>query len=173
MTTALRGFSVMDAALLMVAVNEKFPQIQTSEHLAAVDMMQISRVFLLQNKIDLMKKSQTQLQHEEIKNFLKDTVAENEPIIPISAILRYNLEVFYLLYEYLIILHSIFRVRLQVICEYICNMIPAPLRSNCVPARMITIRTFNVNILGTKVIQLKGGVFGGKIVKGTNTVCFN
>merc|ERR1712216_1055861 len=41
MATMLNGAAVMDAALLLVAGNESCPQPQTSEHLAAVEIMQL------------------------------------------------------------------------------------------------------------------------------------
>lgn len=36
MATMLNGAAIMDAALLLIAVNETFPQPQTLEHLKAV-----------------------------------------------------------------------------------------------------------------------------------------
>jgi translation initiation factor 2 subunit 3 len=83
----------MDAALLLVAGNEACPQPQTSEHLAAVEIMQLKHLLILQNKIDLIKESQAKEQQEQIKNFVQGTVAEDAPIIPISAQLKYNINV--------------------------------------------------------------------------------
>lgn len=39
MATMLNGVSIMDGALLVVAADKKFPQEQTKEHLAAVEIM--------------------------------------------------------------------------------------------------------------------------------------
>lgn len=55
MATMLNGAAVMDAALLLVAGNESCPQPQTSEHLAAVEIMQLKNLLILQNKIDIIK----------------------------------------------------------------------------------------------------------------------
>jgi translation initiation factor 2 subunit 3 len=52
MATMLNGAAVMDAALLLVAANEPCPQPQTSEHLAAVEIMKLRHILILQNKID-------------------------------------------------------------------------------------------------------------------------
>jgi translation initiation factor 2 gamma subunit (eIF-2gamma) len=93
MATMLNGAAVMDAALLLVAGNETCPQPQTSEHLAAVEIMQLKHLLILQNKIDLIKESQAKEQQESIKNFVQGTVAESAPIIPISAQLKYNIDV--------------------------------------------------------------------------------
>ena len=51
MATMLNGAAVMDAALLLIAGNEPCPQPQTSEHLAAVEIMKLKNIIILQNKI--------------------------------------------------------------------------------------------------------------------------
>jgi len=51
MATMLNGAAVMDAALLLIAGNEPCPQPQTSEHLAAVEIMKLNNIIILQNKI--------------------------------------------------------------------------------------------------------------------------
>lgn len=56
MATMLAGAAVMDAALLLVAGNQPYPQPQTREHLIAVDIMKLEHVVVLQNKIDIMIK---------------------------------------------------------------------------------------------------------------------
>merc|ERR1712046_289714 len=58
MATMLNGAAVMDAALLLIAGNEPCPQPQTSEHLAAVEIMKLQQILILQNKIDLVKEEQ-------------------------------------------------------------------------------------------------------------------
>ncbi|VEN43983.1 unnamed protein product [Callosobruchus maculatus] len=117
MATMLNGAAVMDAALLLIAGNESCPQPQTSEHLAAIEIMKLKHIIILQNKIDLVK--------------------EGAPIIPISAQLKYNIEV---------------------LCEYIVKKIPIPLRDFTSEPRLIVIRSFDVN--------KPGGVAGGSILRG-------
>ena len=48
MATMLNGAAVMDAALLLVAGNESCPQPQTSEHLAAIEIMKLKHLIILQ-----------------------------------------------------------------------------------------------------------------------------
>jgi len=55
MATMLNGAAVMDAVLLLIAGNETCPQPQTSEHLAAIEIMKLKNIIILQNKIDLVK----------------------------------------------------------------------------------------------------------------------
>lgn len=71
MATMLNGAAVMDAALLLIAGNEPCPQPQTSEHLAAVEIMKLRNIIILQNKIDLIKQSAALAQHQEILDFVK------------------------------------------------------------------------------------------------------
>ena len=48
MATMLNGAAVMDAALLLIAGNESCPQPQTSEHLAAIEIMKLKHILILQ-----------------------------------------------------------------------------------------------------------------------------
>jgi translation initiation factor 2 subunit 3 len=145
MATMLNGAAVMDAALLLIAGNESCPQPQTSEHLAAVEIMKLQHIIILQNKIDLVKESAAFEQHKQILKFIKGTVAESSPIVPISAQLRYNIDV---------------------VCEYICTHIPIPVRDFTSSPRLIVIRSFDVNKPGAEVDSLFGGVAGGSIMRG-------
>lgn len=56
-----------------IAGNESCPQPQTSEHLAAIEIMKLKHMIILQNKIDLVKESQAKEQHEQILRFVKGT----------------------------------------------------------------------------------------------------
>jgi len=145
MATMLNGAAVMDAALLLIAGNESCPQPQTSEHLAAIEIMKLKHIIILQNKIDLIKDTAAAEQYQQILKFIKGTVADGAPIIPISAQLKYNIDV---------------------ICEYITNKIPIPVRDFTSTPRLIVIRSFDVNKPGAEVDDLKGGVAGGSIIKG-------
>merc|ERR1712012_519882 len=145
MATMLNGAAVMDAALLLIAGNESCPQPQTSEHLAAIEIMKLKHIIILQNKIDLIRDTQAQEQYKQILGFIEGTVAEGAPIIPISAQLKYNIEV---------------------VCEYIEKKIPVPLRDFTSEPHLIIIRSFDVNKPGSEVEDLKGGVAGGSILKG-------
>lgn len=55
MSTMLSGAAVMDGALLLIASNESCPQPQTSEHLAAIEIMKMNNIVVVQNKVDLLK----------------------------------------------------------------------------------------------------------------------
>lgn len=55
----------------MAAGNEPCPQPQTSEHLAAIEIMKLKHILILQNKIDLVKESQAREQYEQILKFVQ------------------------------------------------------------------------------------------------------
>mgnify|MGYP003886162415 CR=1 FL=1 len=145
MATMLTGAAVMDAAMLLIAGNEPCPQPQTSEHLAAVEIMKLKNILILQNKIDLVKEEEATKQHAQIKKFVSGTVAGDAPIIPISAQIKYNVDV---------------------VCEYIVKHIPIPMRDFVSEPRLIVVRSFDVNKPGEDVENLKGGVAGGSILQG-------
>jgi translation initiation factor 2 subunit 3 len=107
--------------------------------------MRLKHIIILQNKVELVKESQAQAQYEEIKKFVAGTAADDSPIIPISAVLKYNL---------------------CVVCEYLCTQVPIPPRDFTSDPVMIIIRSFDVNKPGEEVASLKGGVAGGSILKG-------
>ncbi|MES1912862.1 MAG: Eukaryotic translation initiation factor 2 subunit 3 [Cercozoa sp. M6MM] len=145
MATMLNGAAVMDAALLLVAANEKCPQPQTSEHLAAVEIMKLENVIIVQNKVDLVKEAEAAAQYEDIRAFTDGSVAGDSPIIPMSAQLGYNTDV---------------------LCEYLVKRVPMPKRDFKSSPRLIIIRSFDVNMPGMAIEDIKGGVVGGTITRG-------
>lgn len=74
MATMLNGAAVMDAALLLIAGNETCPQPQTSEHLAAVEIMKLENIIILQNKVDLIKETQALEHQKSIAAFVKGMI---------------------------------------------------------------------------------------------------
>ncbi|KAF9689552.1 hypothetical protein SADUNF_Sadunf01G0104000 [Salix dunnii] len=144
MATMLNGAAIMDGALLLIAANESCPQPQTSEHLAAVEIMRLQHIIILQNKVDLIQENAAINQHEAIQKFIQGTVADGAPVVPISAQLKYNIDV---------------------VCEYIVKKIPIPERNFISPPNMIVIRSFDVNKPGYEVDEIRGGVAGGSILR--------
>lgn len=55
----------------ILAGNESCPQPQTSEHLAAIEIMKLKHILILQNKIDLVKEGQAKEQYEQILKFVQ------------------------------------------------------------------------------------------------------
>ncbi|KAK9942252.1 hypothetical protein M0R45_007928 [Rubus argutus] len=113
MATMLHGVSIMDGALLVVgACRQKFPQEQTKEHLAAVEIMSLKHNIILQNKVDLVQKSEAIKQQKEMKEWFWGTVVEDAAIVPQ------------------------FKYNIDVVNEYIVKKIPIPERDFASPASL-------------------------------------
>lgn len=145
MATMLCGAAIMDGAVLVISANEPCPQPQTKEHLMALNITGIDRIVIVQNKIDLMTREQVMEHYQQIKNFVKGTVAENAPIIPISA--QQNLNV-------------------DLVIQAVEETIPTPPRNTEKPPLLKIARSFDINRPGAAPDSLKGGVIGGSLSQG-------
>lgn len=146
MVTMLSGSALMDGALFVLASNAKCPQAQDREHLLAAESVGIRNLIIVQNKIDVVSKERALENYKEITSFVKHTIAEAAPIVPISA------------------QHGI---NIDVLLREIEERIPTPKRDLAAPARMYVLRSFEVNKPGTEIDELQGGVVGGSIIQGT------
>lgn len=145
MAIMITGASIMDGAMLMIAANDSCPQPQTREHLMALEIAGIENIVIVQNKIDLVTKERAVESYKEIKEFVKGTIVEKAPIIPVSA-------------------HH--DVNLDILIQAIEATIPTPDRSKDKRAIMHVARSFDINKPGTRPTKLRGGVIGGSIVEG-------
>jgi translation initiation factor 2 subunit 3 len=145
MVTMLSGSALMDGALFVLATNAKCPQAQDREHLLAAQSVGIKNLVIVQNKIDVTTKERALENYQEIKSFVKGTIAENAPIVPISAQHGTNVDV---------------------LLRQIEERIPTPKRDMDAPPRMYVLRSFEVNKPGTDVEEILGGIIGGSIVQG-------
>jgi len=146
MATMLSGAAVMDGAILVIAADERCPQPQTREHLAAIEIVGLRNIVIVQNKIDIVKREDAVKNYNEIKKFVEGSIAEDAPIIPVSAQQGVNIDLL-----------------LKVIQEYL----PTPEHDPGKPPRMHIIRSFDVNKPGTPIEELVGGVVGGSVYQGS------
>jgi translation initiation factor 2 subunit 3 len=144
MATMLSGAAIMDAAILVVAANEGIKP-QTQEHLVALKAKKINKVIIAQNKIDLVSKEKALQNYKDIKKFVKGTIAEDAPIIPVSAIQGVNL---------------------NKVLEELCNVEMSKPDPKEKPIFLVA-RSFDINKPGTKTENLHGGVLGGALKSGT------
>jgi len=147
MATMLSGAAIMNGAILVIAASEPCPRPQTKEHLMALDVIGVKNIVIIQNKIDLVTRDEAIEHYEQIKAFVKGTVAENAPIIPVSAQHNANLDVL-----------------IQTIEETIPTPEPASEDEN---AHMFIARSFDVNKPGTPYSKIQGGILGGTLSRGT------
>ncbi len=140
----ISGAAIMDGALLMIAANEPCPQPQTREHLAALKILGIKNLVIIQNKVDLVTKEEAKKNHKAINKFVTEALGFEVPIIPISAQKQANVDF---------------------VVEAIEELLKAPGKCSGNP-EMVIARSFDINKPGTKIPELCGGVLGGAIISG-------
>jgi len=145
MATTLSGAALMDGAVLVISATESVPQAQTQEHLMALDIVGIENIVVAQTKIDLVGREQASENYEQIQSFVEGTVAEDAPVVPVSAQQGVNLDV---------------------LVDAIEREIPTPDRDPEADPRMLVARSFDINRPGTTWEGLTGGVLGGSLAQG-------
>ena len=145
MAVMLSGAAIMDAAILIIAANEKCPQPQTREHLSALEIMGFDKFIVVQSKIDICTKERALESYREIKDFLKGSLLENAPIVPVSAHHNKNIDL---------------------LIEVIETLFPTPNKNADEDFQMDIARSFDINKPGTIPKNIKGGILGGTIKKG-------
>ena len=145
MATMLSGAAIMDGAILVIAANEVCPQPQTKEHLMALNIIGIKNLVIVQNKIDLVSRDKVMEHYHQIKEFVKGTVAEGAPIVPISAQQNTNIDA---------------------LIQAMQEMIPTPVHKHDRPAHMLIARSFDINRPGAAIGSITGGVIGGTLTEG-------
>lgn len=145
MATMLSGSAIIDAALLLVAADEVCPQPQTKEHLMALEISGLKHIIIVQNKVDLVSEEDALENYKQIKAFVKGSIAEHAPIIPISAKNNVNIDLL-----------------IQAIQEHF----PTPKRDLKKSPLMFIARSFDINKPGMQYAKLVGGVLGGALKQG-------
>jgi len=145
MATMLSGSALMDGAMLIIAANEKCPQPQTKEHLMALELVGIKNIVIVQNKIDVVSQHDAIAHYKQIKKFIKGTIAENAPIIPVSAQKGINF---------------------GALVKALDETIPEPEHDPEAEPLMLIARSFDINKPRCSWRDVKGGVIGGSLIKG-------
>ncbi len=143
MANMLSGAAIIDAAILVVAANEGIKP-QTREHFMALQAKGIKNIIIIQNKIDLVSKEKALENYKKIKEFVKGTIAEDAPIIPVSAQQEINID-------------KIFKE--------LCKLEITKKDENSKPIFLVA-RSFDINKPGTDIKDIHGGVLGGILKKG-------
>jgi len=143
MATMLSGAAIIDAAILVIAANEGIKP-QTQEHFTALQAKKIKNIIIVQNKIDLVSREKAIENYNKIKEFVKGTIAENAPIIPVSTLQEVNID--------------------KIIDELAKIEIPKrDVNSNPI---FLVARSFDINKPGTEIKNIHGGVLGGVLRSG-------
>jgi translation initiation factor 2 subunit 3 len=111
----------------------------------ALTISGVEKIVIVQNKIDIVDEAKARENYEQIREFVKGTIAEKSPIIPVSAHHDANIDA---------------------LIEAIETHIPTPKIEDGKPARMFVARSFDINPPGKKSDELVGGVLGGTLLSG-------
>jgi len=114
-------------------------------HLIALQAKNVNKILIIQNKIDLVTKKQALENYNNIKKFVKGTIAESAEIIPVSAQQGINIEK---------------------IKDWLLET-EVPKRDTESPAEFLIARSFDINKPGTIFSKVHGGVLAGILKKGT------
>ncbi len=149
MAIMMSGAALIDGVLFVIAANEKCPQPQTKEHLMALEIAGIKNIIIVQNKIDLVNNEEAKKSYKEIQKFIKGTVAENAPIIPISS--QHGINIDYLL-------------------ETIIEKFKVPEKNTKEKPLMLVARSFDINKPGSDPRKIIGSIIGGVLKRGTLSI---
>jgi translation initiation factor 2 subunit 3 len=111
----------------------------------ALQIAGIKNIVIAQNKIDLLDNEKLIKNYNQIKEFLKGTMYEDAPIIPISA--QHGVNIHYLI-------------------EAIQDTIPTPERDKNKDPFFLIARSFDINKPGSNPDKMRGGVIGGALIQG-------
>jgi len=146
MNTMLNCTGIVDTTILMESANNNsIPAPQTAEHLIVTSIVDLPTHIVCMNKLDMVDKKKATEKIVDLQNFIRGTSASKAPVIPMVAEFGYNIDV---------------------LLEYICTLIPKPVREIDTIGNMTIVRSFNVNRQNVSIENLIGGVVGGSITKG-------
>ena len=145
MATAIAGSNIIDAALFVIAATEPVPMPQTKEHLMLINALGIKNAIIVQTKIDIVGRERAVKNYEQIKAFIKKSSIENARIIPVMPNRNVNVDI---------------------VLQELANL-PVPERDVKSDPAMYVARSFDINRPGSKIKDIKGGVIGGSVIRGT------
>jgi translation initiation factor 2 subunit 3 len=111
----------------------------------ALELVGIKKIVIVQNKIDVVTQKDALQHYQQIKDFIKGTIAEGAPIVPISAQKNINM---------------------GALVEALDQTIPIPERDPEATPFMLIARSFDINKPGGSWKDVKGGVIGGSLIAG-------
>lgn len=188
--TMAKGTSLMDMAIVVTDITKEPNQVQTMEHLAILEVLQVSKVIVVQNKCDVLISADTTIQGTNTVSIVP--VPVNTEVVPNSQQSQGPDEEWYV--QRCIKHHDQLR---NVLCgtvaanspiipicahqgynfDYLLTTIARMLyRSKTYIVKMPVaipypsfsiVRSFDINKPGATLDQLRGGVIGGSVLTGT------
>ena len=146
-TTTMSGRAVMDE---VIAVISSFEDISTKKqlktHLISVKVGNLEPKLILQNKLDLISKTDAINKKEDIIRLFNQLKINVPPIVPISLSRKLNTQW---------ILHYI-----------MTNFKPQLKKNESDDIEFIITRSFDINKGRTNIMDIKGTILGGSLIKG-------
>ena len=144
MATAIAEANIINGLLFVIAANEPCPMQQTREHLMIINLLGIKNVIIVQSKVDIVGRQGALESFKQIRNFIKGSVIENAPIVPVMT--NHN-------------------INIDLLLEMISNM-PRPQVDTSANPFMYIARSFDINRPGIEATDISGGVVGGTLTRG-------
>ncbi len=145
MATAIAEANIINGILFVIAANEPCPMQQTREHLMIINILGIRNVIVVQSKVDIVGRQGAIDNYKKIKEFLKGSVIEDAPIIPVMTNHGINIDL---------------------LLDRVVTM-PRPPKDPGANPLMYVARSFDTNKPGLDASKLAGGVVGGTLTRGT------
>ncbi|MGC8478881.1 MAG: translation initiation factor IF-2 subunit gamma [Candidatus Micrarchaeia archaeon] len=145
MATAIAVANMINAILFVIAANEPCPMQQTKEHLMIINTLGIKDAIIVQTKVDLVSKEAAMKHYKQIKDFIKGSVIEDAPIVPVV---------------------SSHDINIDIILEMIVKMASQRNADTSSEPLMYIARSFDINKPGKEIGDISGGVIGGTLVRG-------
>ncbi len=139
MTIMLSGAPLVDGAVLVIAANNKCPQPQTEEHLEALKIIGVKNLVVAQTKVDVVGPERARESYNEIKAFLAKNGFADVEVVPVFAAQNINL---------------------PELLQHVGAFSPVE-NAHDEAAKMLVVRSFDINKPGEEIKNLKGGVLGG------------
>jgi translation initiation factor 2 subunit 3 len=147
--TMLSSISLMDGAIIVIAVDQPIDnKPQLLQHLLAAKIGKIKNIIICMNKIDLISKNLLYTRKIELDNLLKQY--DIKPFIIIPTCFNKKIGIDYVISAIMQLFNP---------SKYIDKISEQPI--------FRISRTFDINKPGTKWNDVKGGVIGGSVIKGT------
>ncbi|MEW6622394.1 MAG: selenocysteine-specific translation elongation factor [Bacillota bacterium] len=87
----LAGVTGIDMVMLVIAADEGVMP-QTREHLDIINLLQVKKGLTVITKVDLVDEEWLELVQEDVKDFVKGTILEGDPIVKVSALTNLGMD---------------------------------------------------------------------------------
>jgi len=147
--TLLSSLCLMDSVIIVIAINTPInKKSQLIHQLMAIKLLDIKNIIICLNKIDLVPKSTVLNRKKEVEDIMK--IYDISPLIYIPTSFNKKIGLNYLIFH--------------IMKNFNINSYKKKMNEDVL---FLVSRTFDINKPGTELDNVKGGVVGGTLLKGT------